>query len=120
MGKFGFEELVKATGYPAELLEEVGLKYLAENAPEVFKEWVDESLSKFERQILDRKTSELIWVACCAVNNSALGLKLHAIGALNAGATKEEIIHALQLASLVGSHSILGSGGVGVLKEILT
>ena len=119
MEKYSFEEIVKGTGYPAELLEEAGLKYMAENAPEVFKDWVDESLSKFERQVLDRKTIELIWMSCCAVNNSPVGVKLHGIGAMNAGATKEEIIGALQAASLVGSHSILGPNGIKVMEPYL-
>ena len=106
--KINFEDLVKATGYPAEVVEEAGLKYLAENSYEVFKQWVDESLPHFERKLLDRKTLELIWMTCGAVNKCPVAVKLHGIGAMNAGATKEEIIEALQAASLAGSHCILG------------
>ena len=117
--EYTFEEMTKATGYPAALMEEVGLKHVAENAPEVFKNWVDESLPHFERQILDRKTVEFIWMACCAVCHSAAGVKLHGTGAMNAGATKEEIIEVLQLASLAPSHILLGPNGIGALGSSL-
>jgi alkylhydroperoxidase/carboxymuconolactone decarboxylase family protein YurZ len=57
---------------------------------------------------LDKKTLELIGIALDAscTNMYAPGVRRHIQRALNVGATKEEIIAVLQLASLQGLHSM--------------
>ena len=54
---------------------------------------------------LDPRTIELIGVAVDASHMNAAGIRRHVRRALEAGATKQEITAALQLASLQGLHS---------------
>jgi AhpD family alkylhydroperoxidase len=63
---------------------------------------------------LDRKTIELIGIALdvSCTNMYAPGVRRHMKRALKAGATKEEIIAVLQLATLQGLHSLCLGGPI--------
>jgi 4-carboxymuconolactone decarboxylase len=58
---------------------------------------------------LDLKTVELICIAAAAAIDAQHCLKMHIGSAISAGATREELIHTIVIASLVGKTKILAS-----------
>jgi hypothetical protein len=76
----GIEELKKIYG---DVLDEVGLDFLAEVNPGAMKAWFDESKARFESGVFDPKTQELIFLGCAAVARS--GRKNPYYGCYNAG-----------------------------------
>lgn len=73
-----------------------------------------------QKQALPRKLQELILLAIDAqcTHLFAPGVQLHTAAALKAGATQAEIIETLELASVLGVHSV--TAGVPLLQEVLT
>lgn len=55
---------------------------------------------------LPRKVKELMLVALDAHDFYESGVRLHARGALDAGATREELLEALQVVSIVNMHAL--------------
>ena len=58
----------------------------------------------YKERVLPRKVKELICVVMDAITYYEQGLRIHVRGALEHGATEEEILEALELCSILGSH----------------
>lgn len=71
-----------------------------------------------EKNILPVKIKEIIISAVNAATGYERGIKIHLRGALEAGATKDEIIEGLQAASLPAGIHVL-SLGLPILDEVL-
>lgn len=91
----------------------------AELDPIWTEKFMDMGITPFARGVLDAKTWELIAIAVDAscTHLYAPGVRRHIRGALNAGATKEEILAVLQAVSVLGIHSM--SLGTPILVEEL-
>lgn len=68
--------------------------------------------------VLPRKYKELIYIALDASQKYAVGLRNHVKEALQAGATKEEIIEVIQLVSFVSGVPTLNTS-TKILDEVL-
>jgi len=71
-----------------------------------------------KKSALPRKVKELIIVAVDAATYYVEGLKLHIKSALESGATKDEVLEALEAASLPGGIHVL-SISLPILNEVL-
>ena len=71
-----------------------------------------------KRNVLPLKFKELIIVAVDAVTGYERGVKLHIESALKAGATKEEILEALEAAAFPGGIHVL-SISLPILDDVL-
>ena len=91
----------------------------AELDPVWTEKFMDMGATPLVRGALDPKTWELIAIAVDAscTHMYAPGVRRHIRGALNAGATKEEILAVLQTVSVLGIHSM--SLGAPILVEEL-
>ena len=94
-------------------------EFLAEHDPEYLKLFHELHMHVvYEKKALPPKMKELI---ICAVNAATFywqGLWIHIRGALDAGATPEEIIEALEAASLAGGVHAL-SQSLPILDQIM-
>ncbi|MDE2363879.1 MAG: carboxymuconolactone decarboxylase family protein [Hyphomicrobiales bacterium] len=92
---------------------------LAELDPVWTEKFVDMGSTPLMRGALDRKTWELIAIAVDAActHMYAPGVRRHIRGALDAGATKQEVLAVLQAVSVLGIHSM--SLGAPMLVEEL-
>lgn len=72
-----------------------------------------------QKQKLSRKIQELVMLAVDASCTHLFqpGIELHTAAAIKAGATKEEIMETLELASVLGVHAV--NVGVPLLEEVL-
>lgn len=72
-----------------------------------------------DKQCLSRKTQELILLSMDAscTHLHEPGVRAHTAAALQAGATKEEIMEALELTSVLGVHAV--TAGVPCLQEVM-
>lgn len=61
-----------------------------------------------EKKALPRKVKEIILICLDAATSYEPGFKIHVRGALEAGATEEEIIEALEVTCLIGIHHLSG------------
>lgn len=68
-------------------------------APENIAAWRNFSKTVFTPGALDGKTKQLIAVAVAHVTQCPYCIRSHSIGALNKGATKEEIMEAIWVAA---------------------
>jgi alkylhydroperoxidase/carboxymuconolactone decarboxylase family protein YurZ len=91
----------------------------AELDPEWTEKFLDMGLTPVKRGVLDRKTWELIAIAVDAscTHMYGPGVRRHIRGALEAGATKEEVLAVLQAVTVLGIHSM--SLGAPILVEEL-
>jgi alkylhydroperoxidase/carboxymuconolactone decarboxylase family protein YurZ len=91
----------------------------AELDPVWTEKFMDMGVAPLARGVLDPKTWELIAIAVDAscTHMYAPGVRRHIRGALNAGATKEEILAVLQAVTVLGIHSL--SLGAPILMEEL-
>lgn len=82
-----------------------------------FDQFLDYSSYPFRKGPLTRKMKELILIAMDATPTHLYepGLRMHIRDALKHGATREEILEVLQLASLVGIHSC--TFGIPILDD---
>jgi alkylhydroperoxidase/carboxymuconolactone decarboxylase family protein YurZ len=89
----------------------------AELDPVWTEKFMDTGVAPLVRGVLDPKTWELIAIAVDAscTHMYAPGVRRHIRGALDAGATKEEILAVLQAVSVLGIHSM--SLGAPILVE---
>jgi alkylhydroperoxidase/carboxymuconolactone decarboxylase family protein YurZ len=89
----------------------------AELDPVWTEKFMDMGVAPLVRGVLDPKTWELIAIAVDAscTHMYAPGVRRHIRGALDAGATKEEILAVLQAVSVLGIHSM--SLGAPILVE---
>jgi len=87
--------------------------------PELFAAYLDFSALPWRSGVLEPKVKELIYIAfdAAATHLYAPGLKLHMRNAVRLGATTEEIVEVLELASLLGMHA--ATVGAPILAEEL-
>lgn len=92
---------------------------LREWDPDFVEAYIAFRLAPRKKGPLSPVTRELILIAvnACTTHLYAAGVKRHIENALNLGATKEEILEAIQITTLVGIHSC--NLGVPILKEAL-
>jgi alkylhydroperoxidase/carboxymuconolactone decarboxylase family protein YurZ len=76
--------------------------------PDFFSAYLEFSATPSRNASLDAKTRELILIAVDASTTHlfAPGIQIHMRNALQAGATKKEILEVLELVSVVGIHSV--------------
>lgn len=74
-------------------------KKMAELAPKQIEAWRNFSRTVFKEGVLDEKTKQLIAVAVAHVTQCPYCIKSHVPGAQKAGASKEEIMEAIWVAS---------------------
>jgi len=68
-------------------------------APEHIQAWRNFSKTVFKSGALDEKTQQLIAIAVAHVTQCPYCIRGHSAGALNKGATKEEIMEAIWIAA---------------------
>ena len=85
--------------------------------PEMFEAYVAFSAVPWRTGTLRPKVKELIYIAfdCAATHLYVKGLKLHIENAIDHGATKEEILEVMELASVIGIHAV--TTGAPILAE---
>lgn len=74
-------------------------KKKADLAPKNIEAWRNFSKTVFEEGALDEKTKQLIAVAVAHVTQCPYCIRAHSRGAVNKGASKEEIMEAIWVAS---------------------
>jgi AhpD family alkylhydroperoxidase len=77
------------------------------NSPELGKPFREFYEACEEKGVLDRKTKELLMAALACVFRSPRCIEEHIKGALEAGATKEEVTEALLIAAVEGAETQL-------------
>jgi len=75
--------------------------------PEIFAAYTEFSSVPFRTGTLDRKTKTLVYIAfdSAATHLYSPGTRMHMRNALDAGATKEEILEVLEIVSVIGIHA---------------
>jgi alkylhydroperoxidase/carboxymuconolactone decarboxylase family protein YurZ len=75
--------------------------------PEIFEAYTAFSTVPFRTGTLDRKTKTLVYIAfdSAATHLYSAGTRMHMRNALDAGATKEEILEVLEIVSVIGIHA---------------
>src|SRR5699024_9780487 len=81
-------------------------KKKAELAPKNIEAWRNFSKTVFEEGALDEKTKQLIAVAVAHVTQCPYCIRAHSRGAVNKGASKEEIMEAIRVASEMRSGAV--------------
>ena len=78
---------------------------LAQRDPDYMEMWHNVVMhALYKERALSRKVKELICVVMDAITYYEVGLRIHVRGALEHGATEEEILEALELCSVLGGH----------------
>lgn len=87
--------------------------------PEMFEAYLAFSGHPWRHGTLSPKVKELIYIAfdCAATHLYVKGLKLHIENAIGYGATKEEILEVMELASTIGIHAV--TVGASILAHAL-
>jgi alkylhydroperoxidase/carboxymuconolactone decarboxylase family protein YurZ len=107
-------EFVRRRGYWARAWD-----VLLAKSPRFFSAYLDMSSVPYESGVLDKKTKELIFIALDS-NTAHLyepGLRIHIRNAMRLGASEDEILEVLELASAIGIHSV--SFGLPILMDEL-
>ena len=107
-------EFMAAAGYWDE-----GFDAIATLAPDFFAAWVRMAVAPLASSVLEPKVKALICLALDAATTLLYqpGMRLHMRRALELGATPNEVMEVLELASAIGIHSV--SLGVPALMEEL-
>jgi len=81
---------------------------LLELDPELFEAYVAFSSHPWKHGTLEPKVKEMVYIAfdAAATHLYVPGLKLHMRNALRLGATQEEIVEVLEIASVIGIHAV--------------
>jgi alkylhydroperoxidase/carboxymuconolactone decarboxylase family protein YurZ len=80
---------------------------LAERDTEFTEMWHNVVMHALYRdRALSRKVKEIICVVMDALTNYEKGLRIHVRGALEHGASEEEVLEALELCSIIGGHNM--------------
>jgi alkylhydroperoxidase/carboxymuconolactone decarboxylase family protein YurZ len=87
--------------------------------PELFKAYLDFSSVPWKTGVLEPKVKEFVYIAfdASATHLYVPGLKLHMRNAVRLGATTEEIVEVLEIASVIGIHA--ATVAVPILAEEL-
>ena len=106
------ERFEEDRGYWSELWQEV-----LEVDQEFFEHYLNYSAHPWRTGALDPKTREFVIIAADASTNHLYmpGLRIHVQNALDYGATREEVMNVIQIASLIGVHTV--SESVPILVE---
>ena len=106
------ENFRKKRGYYGSTWDPVLLLY-----PDFFEAYTEISSVPFLEPALDSKTKEFIYCAIDVATSHLYipGLKVHMRNALRYGATAEELMEVMELATQMGTHSVLV--GAEILKE---
>jgi len=82
--------------------------------PAFFEAWIDFSLLPIRKGPLDMKMVHLVYVAAdvSATHLYNAGTRIHMRGAIECGATPEEILEVLELAMMIGAHTMTESAGI--------
>lgn len=78
-------------------------------APEVQQAWMEMVQKTSSASALDKKTSELAYIAVLAATGLESGLPFHVGMARDLGATREEIISAVLLGLPAAGHKVIAS-----------
>ncbi|HDD70905.1 MAG TPA: carboxymuconolactone decarboxylase family protein [Candidatus Woesearchaeota archaeon] len=102
-----------------ELLEEIqnSLEKFSKETPEQMKAFHELMQSTEKEGKLNKKTKELIALGCAIVSHCEWCIAFHTKGALDAGATREEILESAWTAVLMGGGPAL-MYAQGVLKAL--
>ena len=90
------------------------------NSPELGKAFEDFYQACADKGVLDKKTKELLMAALASVFRCPHCTEAHVRGALEAGATKEEITEALLIAAVEGAGTQLAWAKETFLKYLGT
>ena len=92
---------------------------LLELDPELFEAYVEFSSVPWKTGVLEPKVKEFVYIAfdAAATHLYVPGLKLHMRNAIRLGATTEEIVEVLEIASVIGIHA--ATTAVPILAEEL-
>jgi alkylhydroperoxidase/carboxymuconolactone decarboxylase family protein YurZ len=109
------ERFIKTRGYWSEEI----WGNLLELDPDFFEGYLEFSSVPFKKSHLDLKSKELIYIAfdVAATHMYGPGTQAHMQNALNYGATKEEIMEVIEIASLLGMQAM--AVGAPILREEL-
>ncbi|HEY8888794.1 MAG TPA: carboxymuconolactone decarboxylase family protein [Clostridium sp.] len=66
---------------------------------------------------LPKKTSELIFTILDSLDDEVIGAKAHAVAAIEAGLTMEELVEAFVIVTIVKGVNVLCKTGVEAIKE---
>lgn len=82
--------------------------------PAFFEAWIDFSLLPIRNGPLDMKMVHLVYVAAdvSATHLYDAGTRIHMRAAIECGATAEEVIEVLELAMMIGAHTMTESAGI--------
>ena len=96
------ERIAKERGFPR-----LWRNLLAERDPE-FMQILHNATMHFlyKRNSLPRKFKEIIIIVLDAITSYEEGLRIHVRNALEAGATEDEILEALEICSLISVHNL--------------
>ena len=93
-------------------------EYLAEHDPETFEAY-DGFLRKtiYEKHALDNKTKEMVLAVACAMAGSAVPvIAAHARKSMAAGATREEVLQALELGAAVAATRTMATSVLSMIE----
>ncbi|WP_165964052.1 carboxymuconolactone decarboxylase family protein [Actinomadura sp. KC216] len=107
-------EFVRRRGYWDESWEDV-----LQRAPAFFSAYLNFSAIPWERSVLEPKVKELIYIAidASATHLFTDGLKVHIANAINQGATPDDIVTVLEIASTIGIQTL--EVGLPILQQEL-
>lgn len=82
--------------------------------PEVFEAYTEFSSVPWKSGTLSPKMKEFVYIAfdTAATHLYVKGLRLHIVNALGYGATKEEILEVMEIASIIGIHGVMDAAPV--------
>jgi alkylhydroperoxidase/carboxymuconolactone decarboxylase family protein YurZ len=87
--------------------------------PEIFEAYTEFSTVPWRHGVLEPKVKEFIYIAfdCAATHLYVKGLKLHFENALNHGATVDELLEVMEIASIIGVQAV--TAAVPILQDEL-
>lgn len=105
-------EFIEARGYWHSFWDEI-----LELDPEMFAAYTDFSSIPWRHGALEPKTKELVYIAfdTAATHLYVKGLKLHIENAIDYGATAQEILEVMEIASVLGIHAV--TEGAPILQQ---
>ena len=77
-----------------------------QEAPEHAKAWAEMVSKISEANVLDKKTTALVYISVLAALGIENGIPFHVDLAKKAGATKEEVVHSILLALAPAGHKV--------------
>lgn len=94
------------------------VKLMGERAPDALFHYFQLRVIGVDEGILPRKVKELILLGINLVRHYEIGTKIHIKGALDAGATEEEILETIVTAMVSGAASAIIDGPQFLMEEL--